>query len=255
MERLQRAITKSRIHRDKGGVIHPDRRVRASEEAWATLAPFAPDPRHLARMRLATRPGSSDQSEVDMLRTRLLRLMSEKQWRRVLITSPRAGCGATTVTANLALALQRQIDLRCLVMDLDLQRAELGRVLGLRPTHGVADLLCGRVDHATQIRRAGGNLAVSASRAPVSDPGYVLQSEQAAHQIDTVQRALEPDIILFDCAPHFLGDEVIAASRFADCAVIVGAAGETSVAELDRVESDLAQYIAVAGIVLTKCRF
>lgn len=236
----------------QGATIEP--RV-GNEAAWQELEAFEPAYRRLTSRRLTARGGTRASAEIDMLRTRLLKQMRGNGWTRVMVTSPTAGCGKSTVTANLALAIQRQADVRCLVMDLDLKRAALGDVLGLRPSHGVLELLKGQVSASDQLRRVGSNLALSVSAKGASLPGDVLKSTEARRQIESVQSLLSPGVVLFDCPPFFAGDDAFAVSRFADCALIVGAAGESSVAQIEATERDLAQHVEIAGIVLNKCRF
>ena len=55
----------------------------------------------------------------DILRSRLLHEVAEKQWHRIAITSPGPGCGKSFVAANLALSLARRPGSRTALVDLD----------------------------------------------------------------------------------------------------------------------------------------
>lgn len=260
MEKLQAAIISARRRRDAflgpaQGAEPATTMPSSAAAAWEALTPFVPDPKVLAKHRVIANTRGPARNALDMLRTRLLNLMRENGWRRLMITSPTRGCGKTMVAANLALAVQRQVDLSTLLMDFDLIGAQLGKTLGILPEHGVADLLAGTVKPADQMVRVGDNLAVSASRSGGFEHGELLKAAATEAFIQEIDETFAPDLMIFDFPPVFANDEVIAAARFVDCALIVGASEQTSVAELDMTERDLAQYTNIAGVVLNKYRF
>ncbi|MFZ7094165.1 CpsD/CapB family tyrosine-protein kinase [Primorskyibacter sp. 2E233] len=264
MEKLQIAIEHARKRRDSGAIdiVNSDElsaeqgpKPQQPSDRWALLEPFEIKPRLLARNRIACVGDSgSAKNTIDMLRTRLLTMMREKGWTRVMITSPSSGCGKSTLTANLALALQRQEDLKTLVFDLDLQQAELGRKLGLIPQGGIDEFLLGEVSALAQFRRIGDNLAISAGRKKTPGSTELLKTKGAQRRIDEAEAEFSPDVVLFDVPPIFACDDTIVAAGFVDCAIIVCAAEQNTIAELEEVERDLAQYTNIAGVVLNKCR-
>lgn len=265
MEKLQIAIEHARKQRDNLASESADR--DAAEPAqpspkplmpakWSALEPFEPKPRHLTRNRIALPDDATGaKTAIDMLRTRLLTMMRENGWKRVMITSPSAGCGKSTLAVSLALALQRQEDLKTLLVDLDLQQTELGRKLGLLPERGVAEFLSGDVTAAEQFRRIGDNLALALGNKKLKGPTELLKSASAQRRLDEAEADLEPDVVIFDVPPHLASDDTIVVAGFVDCAIIVGAAEQTTIAELEAVERDLAQYTNIAGVVLNKCRY
>lgn len=255
MERLQLAIEKARERRNNR--VPATRRNHPSnvDLTWEGLEAFEPDASLLRRKRVITTVRAKGRTAIDMLRTRLLTLMYENRWRRVMVTSPTPGCGKSTVTANLAFALQRQTELRSVVMDLDLTRASLGGLIGLKPTHDISALLSGEVTPPEQLRRVGSNLAFSVSGRGDPNRSELIKSSTALRAIEAIEADFRPDIMLFDFPPFFATDDTIAAARFVDCAIIVSEAGRSSVSEVDITERDLAQYTQIAGIVLNKCRY
>lgn len=259
MEKLQAAIISARRRRDSflgSGHGHQPSAVSGDvSQAWGALTPFTPDPKVLAKRRVIANTRGPARNALDMLRTRLLNMMRENGWRRLMITSPTRGCGKTMVTANLALAVQRQIDLTTIALDFDLIGAQLGNTLGIMPEYGVSDLLSGNVRPADQMVRIGDNLAVSASRSCGFEHGELLKAAATEACIQDIDQTYAPDLMIFDFPPAFANDEVIAAARFVDCALIVGASEQTSMAELDTTERDLSQYTNIAGVVLNKYRF
>ncbi|SDE57330.1 Chromosome partitioning ATPase, Mrp family, contains Fe-S cluster [Salipiger thiooxidans] len=254
MDKLQAAIAQARQQRTAG--IAPGIRLPTDKtQAWDALASFTPDPKHLERNRIAVNTRGPARAALDLLRTRLLELAQKNSWKRVMITSPTPGCGKTTVSAGLALAIQRQVERRSVLMDLDQPRSGLGRALGLRPEHDVTELLSGGVTAAEQMYRIGGNLAVSASAKGHNRDSELLKSSRARDCIDEIERTFAPDIMLFDSPPFFVSDDAMAAAHLMDCVIIVGAAEQTTIAEIDATERELSQHCNIAGVVLNKCRF
>lgn len=86
---------------------------------------------------------SKDSEESESFRAVLASLLvsPESQTRTLLITSPRAAEGKTTLACNLAIALA-EIDRRVLLIDADLRRPRLHAILEVANTSGLGDLLC-----------------------------------------------------------------------------------------------------------------
>ncbi|WP_306132206.1 CpsD/CapB family tyrosine-protein kinase [Roseivivax marinus] len=262
MERLQVAVQEARERRARLTEADPRTRTPAlgpepetPVSPWDKLSSVTPPRRRLLRGRIFLNARAPGGVAIDLLRTRLLKLMASNGWKRVMITSPNSGCGKTNVCANLAMALSRRPEGRAVLIDLDVFRPSLAGTLGLNPTAGVADVLTGRVAPSDQMVSIGGNLAVCASRSAHPEDANVLKTRKAREVLDEIERDFAPDIMLFDAPPFFGTDAVIAASDMVDCVVIVGASGESSIDQLDRTESDLSQYTNIAGIVLNKCRY
>jgi Mrp family chromosome partitioning ATPase len=256
MEKLHNALEHARRRRDTEHPIISVDTPNGAEDKWLALEVFQPNKRHLKRNRLhAGLETSVARNAIDMLRTRLLARMRANGWKRVMVTSPTPNCGKSTLTLNLALALQRQSDLRVIAMDLDLHRAAMSRIMGMQPKADVSALLSGEVPPENQMQRIDINLAISANTKAMKKPADLLKLPATQARLDALTVAYAPDIILFDVPPVFASDDAIAIARFVDCAVIVGAAEKSSVSDFDLAERELAQYTKVAGVVLNKCRF
>ena len=85
------------------------------------------------RSHIVTFIGGAEAMAFDALRTKILQQMRANGWRRVAITSPGAACGKSTVALNLAFSLARQPDMRAILLDLDLRRPSLARMVGPDP--------------------------------------------------------------------------------------------------------------------------
>lgn len=267
MERIQSAIDKARAARKAqpeaaalpaglpAGAAPEAAPADASAAAWAALPGLSPDARHLERHRGVSLTGGAAAVPFDGMRTRLLHMAREQGWRRIAITSPGAGCGKTTICLNLAFSLGRLAHVRTLLIDTDLRRPGIARVLGDGSGHQIADVLAGRADPARHLVRVGDTLAIGTNRVPVPNPAELLQGPEAAAALERIEAIYRPDLMLFDMPPMLVSDDTMAAMGLMDGVLLVAAAETTTLAEIDRCEQELASRTNVVGIVLNKCRY
>lgn len=268
MERIQSAIQKARVARE--GKTGPDAAPatvagagRAPEapapssrdEAWARLETFQPNPQQFERSRIMTLEPGATATPFDVMRTRLLKQMRTNGWRRLAITSPGPACGKTTTCLNLAFSLARQSDIRTMVIEVDLRRPAMAKALGIRHAHSFADVLAGRADPADHLVRYGMNLAFGTNQGLTRNSAELLQSEAIVEALTRIETTYAPDILIFDMPPMQVGDDAIAFLEKTDCALLIAAAGTTTVAQVDHCEQDIAAHTNVMGVVLNKCRY
>ena len=269
MEPLQAAIQKARENRlkaEKAAEPAPDpvhENPEPAEEAsgpelqspWAALKAFDPNARILKRHRIVAAETGNDAAPYDMLRTRILQLIRKNGWKRILITSPDVGCGKTTISVNLAARLARNPEIRTMLFDLDLRQPMIGKVLGLRRSNSLHQVLDGSIaftDHAVTM---GENLIVSSNLGPARNPSELLQSDHTAEILDQVEQTYQPDIMLFDMPPLSGSDDTYGFLRRVDCCILVAAAESTTIEQIDTSEQEVAAEKPVLGVVLNKCRY
>ena len=186
MERIQAAIQKAKEQRaapapsaataprtERSRPLGRDARPgeRPATPIWAALAAFEPDPARMRDNRVVTFERSDPvHVTLDMMRTKTLRLMREKGWTALGVTSPTTGCGKTTLVANLAFSLAHQPDMRTRLIDMDLRRPALGQLLGITGEHSMASLLQGTGEIAENFVRFGDNLAIGTSASASATP-------------------------------------------------------------------------------------
>lgn len=264
MERLQVALERARAARagtpagrQSGRMSSRPRRAstEATDAAWAQLSPLEINPGRLRRKRLFSLFGGSEATAYDVLRTKVVQLTEANGWRRVAVTSPLPGSGKTTTSMNLAIALARQIDLRVILIDLDLRRPAIAKTLGHTGTGNVADLLEGRKSFADHLVRIGENLAVAMNHNGLRDPSDLLLRKSTAEVIDEIEQTYRPSLMLFDMPPLLVNDDTQAFLRNVDCGLLIAEAGQSTIAQVDACEKELAEQTNVLGVVLNKCRF
>lgn len=280
MERIQSAIAQARAQRaaaqaaaggataraippPAAGAVPPapalpplsSEELAAVMARWTALPGFAPPPAQMARHHIVAFAGGRDATHIDMLRTRVLQAMRTNGWSRVAITSPGPGCGKSTVALNLAFSLGRQADLRTILCELDLRRPTLARTLGLRDRHHVARVLEGIEPFAGNAVRHGTNLAFATQASPARHPAELLHAPAVGTALDRIEADYAPSAMIFDLPPLFSADDALAVMGRMDAALIIAAAGSTTVKEIDRAEQEIAAQTNVMGVVLNKCRF
>lgn len=263
MEKLEAALNKAREMRQAvlKVPLSPGQpkaeTVRTTQEPsdWAALPAVTITAGRAQRSRISVLLGGKDSTPYDLLRSRTLRSLKEKDWTRVAITSPGAACGKTTVALNLALSMARQKDLRIMLFDFDLRRPSLHEVIGHHPKHSFHEALGGSVALEEIAVRVGDNLIVATNATAARHPSELLQSAETREVLDAIEKRWKPDVMIFDTSPMLASDDNVGFLANVDCALLVAAAESTTLANIDQCEKDLAQLTNVLGVVLNKCRY
>ena len=190
----------------------------------------------------------------DILRTRLMHAVAEKQWHRIAVTSPGPGCGKSFVAANLALSLARRPSSRTAFVDLDLRQPQLGRLLGLTDASPLADFLSGELHLQDVFRRHGQTLALGLNSQPVGRATDLLHDPNCAHALADIAELLTPEVILYDLPPVLSGDDVLVMAPFIDAVLLVTDGTKTTAAEIRAAEQSLKGHIPILGIVLNRAQ-
>ena len=222
--------------------------------AWEALAAFDPGRRRLKRQRIVGVEGGRQATPFDVLRTRVLQECRRNGWRRVGLTSPGPGCGKSLVSLNLGYSLARQRDQRVLLAEVDLRRPSIARTLGLRDPVSFARVLDGAAPFEAEARRLAPNFAVAVNASPVRSPAELMQAASAEPALAAAEARFDPTVFLFDLPPMLVNDDTLGFLGRLDAVLIVAAADETTVDEVDLCEREIAAHANVMGVVLNKCR-
>src|SRR5262245_17803865 len=129
-----------------------DYRPRISQ---ATGIDVTLDAAHLESKRIIAHDVADPRSRsFDMLRTQVLQSMDMKSWQFLGATSATEGCGKSVVSVNLALSIARQPERSVLLVDLDLQKPQVGSYLGIGNERGLLSVLNGRATLQNALVRA-----------------------------------------------------------------------------------------------------
>jgi protein-tyrosine kinase len=240
-----------------GGVATPVRkRSEASDAAWARLDESQADARALRRKRVVTLdPADPACMPFDMLRSQLLQVMRSQGWRSLAITSPGPGCGKSLTSANLAFSFARQRNARVLLVEVDLRRPSLAKLLGIRPPRPVDALLSGAATPEEAFLKVGPRLAAAFADGPVEDPAELLHDAATPEAMSRLAAELDPDLVIYDLPPMLVSDDASVFLNYVDCALLIAAAHESELEEISRSEARMAELTETLGIVLNKCEF
>lgn len=275
MERIQAAIQKAKERRGtdpepvsprtvstpigSGGRSVSRAAVQAAQApgpAWEEIGTFEPDPAHMAANRIVTFTDADPaHTSFDMMRTRILRAMTQNGWTTLGITSPTSACGKTTMALNLAFSLAHQPEMRVVMADLDLRRPAVAKVLGLKEAQSMASVLQGTRPVAENFVKIGSNLAIGTNASSLRGSSELLAGPTAGQGSASIRSAFTPHVLIYDLPPMLVSDDVMAFLPHLDCVLMVAAAETTRVDEVDKCERDLAEQTNVLGVVLNKCRY
>lgn len=144
----------------------------------------------------------------------------------LLVTSAHPGEGKSTTATNIAMAMA--LDGKSVILiDTDLRKSNIHKLLNLMPVPGLTDVLFGHVllDEALQTVESAPNLRILTGGSVPPNPSEVLNSQ--AFTALAKKLVGEADIVIFDSPPVLIGaDAAILASQM-DATMIVVAAGST----------------------------
>jgi Mrp family chromosome partitioning ATPase len=229
--------------------------VAARAALWSGLPEIRVQRDELERNRVLAYAGGSEAATFDIMRTKLLQQMRSNNWRRVAITSPTAACGKTMLALNLAFSLARQPDIFSMLLEFDLRRPTISKVLGLKESRQFSKVLERQAAPDDHLLRHGRNLLIAPSAHRSNNPAELLQSVETGRIMDAVEARFAPDVMLFDMPPMLVSDDTLAFIDQIDCVLLVAAAGSSTIAEINRCADDLAARCNFLGVVLNKCRY
>jgi capsular exopolysaccharide synthesis family protein len=189
-----------------------------AETLQATLPELQPE----ARLVALAAPESAAAQQYRVLYQRIVRLAARRPLRVVAVTSAGRREGRTTTAANLALTAAREGRATVLV-EADLKRPSLARLLGLAPRAGVADVLAGRAELGQAVTRLGPLALLVAGEA--ADPGALVRGPGATALLDQLRAAFE--LVVLDAPPALAFSDGDRLSGDADAALLVVRAGTT----------------------------
>jgi protein-tyrosine kinase len=182
------------------------------------------------------------------LRSRLYQLRGSQQLRTLLIASSIPAEGKTFVTNNLAQAIVRQPDRRCLIIDADLRCSRLHVPLGAPPAPGLTDYLLGEADEVSVIQHGQeGNLCFIPGGKEVANPSELLLNGRLKTLLERVAPIF--DWVILDSPPLLPVADASLLADHVDGVILVVRAASTPTLMAERACQEL-QGRNVVGVVL-----
>ncbi len=188
----------------------------------AESLPTIPHHQEEARLVALANPESMAAEQYRVLLARLDRIHATRPMRAVAITSCARGEGRSVTAVNLALTAARE-GREVALVECDLRKPSLARLLDLTPRGGLAEVVEGKVDLAQALSRVDGVMVLCAGEA--RDPAAVVRNPRLAMTLDTL-RASFPLVVL-DAPPALALADAGRLAALVGGIVLVVKAGET----------------------------
>lgn len=208
---------------------------------------------HLSNNRIIAYNKSSQHSaSFDLLRTQVLRIMEENNWKTLAITSPVPEAGKTVVSINLAMSMAHQTDQTVMLVDFDLRRPKVLKYLGVDVDVSFNDVLDDNVLISDALINPDmPHLTILPVKQPVEKASEVLASKKIGNLVKDLKNRYDDRIVIFDLPPILNLDDTLAILPEIDCVLLVVANGMATKKEISESVQQLGN-VNLLGYVLNK---
>jgi protein-tyrosine kinase len=190
-----------------------------------------------------------------MLRTQILRRLSQVEANTLAVLSAGKGEGKTLTAINLAIAVAADARHTALLVDLDLRNPSVARRLGYQPAVGIEDCLQSRRPvYEAMVKVAGyDRLTLLPARGPVEQSSELLASQRTGELIYELRTRYPNRILIFDLPPVLLADDALAFSRHVQAGLLIVAECASEREGIKRTLT-LLEKLPIVGTVLNRSR-
>ena len=201
--------------------------------------------------------GLYDDQRADLfrvLRTNILKQLTENNWNCFFVTSATPGAGKSVVAINLAIAIALEGNHTVLLVDADLRRPSICNHLGLKCNFGFLDYLSGvaALEHVL-VHPSIENLVLLPGKESKINYSEIISSPKMAGFVKEVKSRYESRIIIFDIPPLFVADDALLYMSYCDAALFVIEDEKNTQDELSH-SMEILEDTNLLGIVLNKSR-
>ena len=200
-------------------------------------------------LHIIKHPNSSAAECCRVVRTNILFCSPDKPLKKFLVTSSNPLEGKTLTSVNLGVVMA-QSGQRTLLVDTDMRRPRLHKILGTGNEHGVSRLIVGDEDIEAAVKSTDiPNLSLLSCGPIPPNPAELLQTERFAA---LVRRLAERyDRVIFDSPPVLAVTDAVVLSRLVDGVLVVARAGRTTREAMMRTKGQLGAVNSnLLGVVL-----
>lgn len=163
------------------------------------------------------------------LKASIIEAAQKDDKRCFLITSAATGEGKSMVSTNLAISLAQEVDNHVLLVDADLRRSVVHKLLGLSASKGLADYLQGDGDLSQLLQRipAVPRLSVLPAGTGTDSAPELISSQRMRSLAQELKKRYQDRYIVIDATPLMSTSESEILSREVDGIIFVVRAGKT----------------------------
>ena len=172
----------------------------------------------------------------------------------IMVTSALAGEGKSFTSINLAMSIAAELDHTVMLVDADVARPSVLRVLGLPPSPGLLDVLEGKADMADVLLRTNvDKFTILPSGTPHLKATELLASEAMTRLVNNIATRYSDRIVIVDSPPLLLTTESrVLATQMGQIVMVVNA-GRTLQAEVQQALATI-ESCPVKMMVLNRAR-
>lgn len=199
-------------------------------------------------------PDAKELEFYKVLRTKIQFLTRHKGLNTVMITSAREAEGKTLTCINLAMTFAKAFNQTVMLVDGDLRRQSIHRVLGYESQAGLADYLLQERPLKDIVVWPGiEQMTLISGGRTVSNSAELLSSPRMKALAQELKTRYEDRYVLFDSAPVLAGADAMALAAHVDSLVMVVEEGRTSLRDVKKALSMLPAE-KLLGFVLNRQR-
>jgi non-specific protein-tyrosine kinase len=186
------------------------------------------------------RPDAKELEFYKVLRTKIQFLTRHKGLNTVMITSAREAEGKTLTCINLAMTFAKAFNQTVMLVDGDLRRQSIHRVMGYESGAGLADYLLQERSLKDIVVWPGiEQMTLISGGRTVSNSAELLSSPRMKALVEEMKTRYDDRYVLFDSAPVLSGADAMALAAHVDCLVMVVEEGRTGLREVKKALSML----------------
>lgn len=159
---------------------------------------------------------------IKMLRTKIFYPDAGEIPRSILVTSSVPGEGKSFICANLGVSVAQGIETEALLLECDLRRPSLSKLLGLSNKRGLVDYLQNGVPVEQLIQQTTmPKFSVLTSGKPPRNPAEVIDSSKMSSLIDMLEKQNKNRLIIIDSPPIQVASETDVLAKRIDKIILV----------------------------------
>ncbi|HUT69477.1 MAG TPA: polysaccharide biosynthesis tyrosine autokinase [Desulfatiglandales bacterium] len=194
-------------------------------------------------------PESLEAENFKMLKSQILYPKEGEIPKTIMVTSAFPGEGKTFVAANLAVSLAQGINEHVLLVDSDLRKPSLNKMLGYSNAEGLFEYLTGKRELSDLIIRTRiEKLSLLVGGRSSTHPGELLSSKRMNEFLQEVKGRYGDRFVILDATPSQITAETKVLGNYVDAIIFVVMAGKSPRETIQRSIEDLGKK-KVVGIV------
>lgn len=241
MDRIKKALDKSKTVRGRRGLRHFDGMYRGVENhplenlEYTQTRKLPVSPSVLADNRLIAGIKSDPRAAAfRMLRTQVLHTMRENRWTSLAVTGPISGIGKSLVAANLAISISLEVNQTVLLVDLDLRRPAIHKYFNISPNYGILDYITSNIAiEKIFINPTYERLVILPGKGSTSDSSEILSSPKMIDLVKDLKSRYQTRIVIFDLPPLLHVDDALVFLPNVESTLLVVENGKNTVSEVE----------------------